>query len=219
MSVMPFLKMLVPRSNINETIKSQSTDAGDMLVAAGMAPYEEVTRRGNGFHCTATVATAAAVAIPTTDCGISIWNAAEDGGKSIVIDAVYAINAAGHGTALGQAGLMCIVGQTDVAKIGSAWLVARKNNGNGPAAGTVAVITAGATALDAVTGVAIGWIPVGTTGKISVTNLPGLILYADIGGRIIVPPARLFAVQVIGTYIEQTFYCGVEWHEDELEIG
>ena len=215
---MAFLKQLLQRGTSSTRIYAQGTDAGEMLVAAGMAEYEEITRDGHGYHCTATTATASAVAIPTRDCGIALWNGAEDGGKSIIIDAVYALNAVGHAV-LGQAGLMCIVGQTDVASVTSA-LIVRKNNGNGPATDSVAIVAAGgATAIDAVSGVAIGWIPVGAMARLTVISLPGVVLWAPIDGRIIVPPARVFGVNVISSNVENTFNCGIMWHEKQLTLG
>lgn len=213
---MPYLKKLASRITGLE-ISAQATAAGEALVTAGMAPYEETTRGGSGFHCTATTPTAAVVALPTTAAGISIWNADADDGKSIIIDAIYAINAVGHAV-LGQSGLICVVGQTDVAS-NSGTLVVRKNNGNGPAKGSIALVAPGSTALDAVTGVAIGWIPMGNSVNLSVVSLPGLILWAPVNGRIIVPPARLFGVNVISANVENTWNCGIMWHEKQLTLG
>lgn len=215
---MPFLKKLIQRGTTSTELSAQATDAGEALIAAGMAPFEETTRLGYGFHCTATTATASVVALPTRACGIALWNAAEDGGKSIIIDAVYAINAVGHAV-LGQCGLICVVGQTDVATVTSA-LIVRKNNGNGPGKDSIAIVAAGgATAIDAVTGVAIGWVPVGKMANLSVVSLPGVVLWAPIDGRIIVPPARAFGVNVISSNVENTFNCGVVWHEKQLTLG
>ena len=214
---MPFLDKLLQRGTTSTELSAQGTDAGERLVAAGMAPYEETTREGHHFHCTSTTATASVVALPTTAAGISIWNAAGDDGKSIIIDAIYAINIVGHGS-LGQFGLICVAGQTDVVT-NSGTLVVRKNNGNGPANDSIALVAPGATALDAVTGVAIGWIPMGTSEKQSVISLPGVVLWAPVNGRIIVPPARLFGVNVIGPNATNTFNIGVMWHEKELTLG
>ena len=216
---MPFLKKLIQRGTTSTELSAQATDAGEALVAASMAPYEETTRSGYHLHCTATTATAGVVALPTRAAGIAMWNSAEDDGKVIVIDAIYAIAATGHATALCTAALICVVGQTDVVEIART-LIPRKNNGNGPAYDAVANIAAGGgTVLDAVTGVAIGWIGIGPTHHFTVTNTPGVVLWADVGGRIIVPPARAFGVNVIASYIGPTWNCGIMWHEKQLTLG
>ncbi len=215
---MPFLQKLLKRGTTSTELEAQATDAGEALIAAGMAPYEETTRGGFGFHVTTTTATASVVAIPTRAAGIAMSNAAEDGDKSIIIDAVYAIQTAGH-TTLGQCGLICIVGSTDVALVANT-LTKRKNNGYGVAPNSVAYVAAGGgTVLDAVTGVAVGWIPVGKTANMSVISLPGMVLWGPIDGRIIVPPARLFGVNVISSNVENQFKIGIMWHEKQLTLG
>ena len=215
---MPFLKKLLQRGTTSTELSAQGNDAGELLVAAGMAEYEETSRSGLGMHVIATTATAAVVALPTRAAGIAMSNSAEDGGKSIIIDAIFAVNDTGHAV-LGQSGLICVVGQTDVAMVART-LIPRKNNGNGPAYNAVANIAAGGgTVLDTITGVAIGWMAVGTSVNLSVVSLPGLILWAPIDGRIIVPPARVFGVNVISANVENTWNCGIMWHEKQLTLG
>lgn len=205
-------------NRITETeISAEATAAGEALVVAGMAPYEETTRAGNSFHCTATAAVAAVVALPTTAAGIGLYNSASDGGKSIIIDALYAIQDTGHST-LGQNILIYVVGQTRVAAL-STPLVIRRNNGNGATNDSIAIIKAGGAILDSVTGVAIGWIGVGQTSNQSLVSLPGQSLWADLGGRIIVPPGRQFGLNVLSSNVENTWNCGIMWHEKQLTLG
>ena len=215
---MPFLKKLLQRGTTSSELSAQSTDAGEALVAPGKAKYEELTRQGKSFHVTATTPTVGVVALPTRAAGIALWNSAEDGGLSIVIDAIYAICCVGAGT-LGQYGMICVAGQTDVAAVART-LIPRKNNGNGPGYDSVANIAAGGnTVLDSVTGVAIGWIPFGDTANRTLTATPGAVLMAPVDGRIIVPPARAFGVNVMCDHVDNTFECGIMWHEVQLTNG
>lgn len=214
---MAFLNKLIQRGTTSTEISAQGTDAGEALVAAGMAPYEEITRQGKAYHVTSTTPTASVVALPTTTAGIGFWNSASDGGKSAIIDAIYAVNIVAHST-LGQACLIYVVGQTRVAALANAFVV-RKNNGNGPGADNVLLAATGGAVLDAVTGVAIGWVPCGNTANFSVVSLPGAVLYADVGGRIIVPPGRQFGINVLASNTQFTWNIGVMWHEKQLTLA
>ncbi len=198
-------------------VSAEATADGEALVAAGMAPYEETTRAGSAFHCTTTSATASVVALPTTTAGIGLFNSASDGGKSIIIDAIYAVCDTGHGV-LTQSCLICVTGQTRVAALATP-LVIRRNNGNGATNDSIAIIKAGGSILDGVTGVAIGWMGWGETVNQSVISLPGMVLWADVGGRLIVPPGRQFGVNVLASNVENTWNCGIMWHEKQLTLG
>ena len=146
-----------------------------------------------------------------------MYNSASDGGKSIIIDALFAVNIVGHGV-LTQSSLICVVGQTRVATL-TVPLVIRRNNGNGATNDSIAIIKAGGAILDSVTGVAIGWMGIGITSNQTVVSLPGQVLWADIGGRIIVPPGRQFGLNVMSSNVENTWNCGIMWHEKQLTLG
>ncbi len=214
---MAFLNMLLKRGTTSDEIAAEGTDAGDALVAAAMAPYEEITRSGKSYHVQSTTPTVSVVALPTTTAGIAFWNSADDNGVSAVIDYIWATNIVGHST-LGQAGLIYVVGQTDVVKLTNAFTV-RKNNGKGPGTDNMLLAATGGAVLDSVTGVAIGWVPCGQTSNHSVVSLPGAVLTADIGGRIIVPPGRQFGINVIASNTQFTWNIGVMWHEKQLTLG
>ena len=214
---MAFLKKLIQYGTTSTEISAQGTPNGEALNAPGVAPYEEVTRRGLSFHIITTTATASVVAPGTTTAAVGIFNTAADGGKSIILDALFAINKVGHAT-LGQSGLICVLGQTRVVALGGV-LVVRKNNGYGAGADTVADVKAGGAILDSVTGVAIGWIPVGPTVNMSVVSLPGCVLFAPINGRLIIPPGRQFGIDVMSSNVENTWLVGAMWHEAVLLLG
>ncbi len=213
---MAFLMKAINRRTGNE-ISVEATADGETLVAAAMSPYEEITRSGKAYHVQSTTPTNSVVALPTTTAGIAFWNSADDEGVSAIIDYIYAINIVGHST-LGQAALIYVVGQTNVAALTSAFTV-RKSNGKGPGSDNKLLGATGGAVLDSVTGVAIGWVPCGQTSNHSVVSLPGAVLTADIGGRIIVPPGRQFGINVIASNTQFTWNIGVMWHEKQLSLG
>jgi len=197
-------------------ISAQGSAAGDAMVAQGAASYEEITRAGLAFHCISATSTAAVVAIPTTASLFSIWNSADDGGKSIVIDAVFGF-ASDVGAAHEQSALIYVLGQTRVATNAGA-IVVRRNNGYGATNDSVAICD-DVTTLDAVTGVTIGWMPIGNSVNTAVVSLGGQALYAPVDGRLIVPPGRLFALHVISASVGGLWQVGAMWHEKQLTLG
>ncbi len=198
---------------------AKSTEGGDTLVALRGAKYEEVTRSGYAFHVITTTATASLIAVGTTTCAIGLCNTADDGGRSMIIDSVFAIKVT-QAAALSQESLFCVVGQTRVAALAGG-LVVRRNNGLGVTTDSVALATAGGNILDAVTGVAIGWIPVPGCKPVygMVNSLPGQCLWANVQGRLIVPPGRQFGVSVVSSEaVTGTWNVGVAWHEKQLKL-
>ena len=200
-------------------VEAEGNEAGALYVANESAFYEELNRQGNLFSVETTTPTAAVVALPTTTAGLGLYNPAADGGKSMIIDALYAINIVAH-TTLGQHCLIAVQGQTRVAALAGG-LVVRKLNGNGAAtsAPSIGTGTAGGAILDAVTGVAIGWRAVGESKNTSVISLPGVSLYAPVNGKMIVPPGRQLGINVLSSNVEFTWVIGAIWHEKQITLG
>ncbi len=194
----------------------EASQNGSAFVDFGAAPYEEIIRDGKAFSARSITAAAGCVAAPTTAAQISLFNTAPSGGKSAIIDAIFAVAIAAH-TTMGQSGLIYVLGQTAVASNAGA-LVIRKMNGTGPTSDSVCLAADSGTALDAVTGVAIGWLPAGPTSNAGVVSLPGVVLWCPIDGKIIVPPGHLFAVNVMTSNVENTFMAGIFWHEKLITL-
>ncbi len=195
----------------------RATEAGEALVAQGAAEYEEITRGGFAFHCENTTPTAAVIALPTTTAAIGFWNSAADGGKSMIVDALYAV-AMTDGAALPQSGIIYVLGQTRVVTLTSG-LTARRNNGYGATNDSVAVIAAGGAILDAVTGVAIGWQPAGSSVVAAVASLGGMGLWVAIDGRLIIPPGRQFGINILSSASGSTWNVGMMWHERQITLA
>jgi len=194
------------------------SEQGELLVALATSAYGETVRAGRAFEAHTTSAVAAVVAVPTTANLVSIWNGEPDDGKLFIIDRVWALMAASAATA-GQAGIIGCLGQTRVASLAVTALAVNALNGMG---GKDTRVVTSVAALDAVTGVAANWrVLPGQTGGIHVgaAATPGMFINAQVDGRIILPPGRLFAVHVFADAVGSTFTVGIEWHEKNCKLG
>jgi hypothetical protein len=191
----------------------------EQLVAAGAAPYREITRLGRTFYTGTTTAVASVVALPTTAVALALYNNDVDGGRSGVIDWVGAIGIVA-GAATGQSEIIANLGQTRAAAPADQGLAIKKANGMGAGTPDSKMRTiVGGTALDAVTGTAANWFPLGpAVGKPGAVAVPGSI-WVPVDGRIIVPPGRYFALHTFSDIVTDTFQVFVGWHEVQLMLG
>ena len=195
-------------------------DQGELLVAWGSQQYVESVRHGHAFRVSC-AAVASVTAVPTTATALLIWNNEPDGGRSFIIDRVTALFTA-NTAALPHAGIIANLGQQRAAaQVASGGVIYKQNGLNGALAGNVdskAIVVAGGT-LDAITGVAIGWFPLGDSINAAVTSLPGFQKSVEIGGRLIVPPGRSFGVHTLASVTSCSAVCGVEWTEAYLDLA
>lgn len=191
----------------------------EVLIAAGAAPYREITKIGRAFVVNTTTAIGAVVAIPTTAVLFALYNNEPDGGRSYVIDWVGAVNAASTAV-VAQAQLLGLIGQVRETAPTDGALVIKKANGMGNGNDTKARTILNATALPATTGLATNWFPLGpSVTKPSAVATPGYGLWQQVDGRVIVSPGRYFALHVIANVVGETFNGFVAWHEVQLTLG
>jgi len=192
----------------------------EQLMAVGAAMYQETVRPGRAFWIGNTAAVAGVVAIPTTAIMLALFNNAEDGGRSLVIDWVAASGVA-KTAAAGQQQMLGLIGQVrEAAPVNSA-LVAKKRNGlGGKGLDTVASSIIGGTALPALTGVAANWFPIGPAfGSPGAGATPGNGAYQRLDGDIIVAPGRYFAMHVLADVVGSTYLGYIGYHEKQLNLG
>lgn len=193
----------------------------ELLIAQGAAPYQEIVRAGLGVKVGTTTAVAGIVAIPTTAVAMGLYNADPDGGRSMVIDWVAAINAVSTAVAT-QAQMLALVGQVRETAPADGGLTFTKLNGNGstnkPNVNVLSILTA--TALPATTGLATNWFPVGQQMlKTGVAATPGYGGQTPIDGRIVVAPGRYFALHVLSSVVGETFNVFAGFHMKQLNLG
>ena len=202
-------------------IPLEATEAGEQLIAAGDARYADVTRAGSFIYRNST-AVAAVTGLPTTATNTAFRNSADDGGPSVIIDAIFALQIGNGAAAFGQWGMIYVMGQTRVASQAVDVLIPRKANGLGSTSGQVGTVVTqsiGGTALDAVTGVAIGWMPIGPSVETVVASLPGTQMWADVDGRLILPPGHIIGLHVLASQTTPTFIMGMMWHEKVIALA
>lgn len=191
----------------------------EVLIALGAAPWQETVRVGRSFFVNTTTAVASVVALPTTAVTLALYNNEPDGGRSYVIDWVGAINIVA-GAATGQSEIIANLGQVRAAVPTDAALAIKKMNGMG--GGNVdskARTIVGGTALDADTGQASRWFPLGpAVGKPGAVAV-GPSIWVPVDGRIICPPGRYFALHTFSDIVTDTFQVFVGWHEKQLTLA
>jgi hypothetical protein len=193
----------------------------ELLIALGATGMQEIVRVGRAFHTGTTVALAAVVAIPTTGVMLALWNSAEDGGRSLVIDWVAASGVA-KTAAAGQQQLLGLIGQVREAAPTDAALTIKKRNGlgsPGSARPDTKAITS-ITALPATTGLAANWCPIGPAfGSPGAGATPGHGAFQKVDGDFIVPPGRFFAMHVLADVVGSTYLGFIGYHEKQLALG
>ena len=191
----------------------------ELLVAAGAAPYSEIVRIGRAFFVNTTVAVASVVALPTTAITLALYNNEPDGGRSAIIDAVAAMNIVA-GAATGQSEIIANIGQVRAVAPTDAALAIKKCNGLGGGNADSKMRTIiGGTALDADTGQASRWFPLGQAAGKPGAVAVGPSIYVPVDGRIIVAPGRYFAIHTFSDIVTDTFQMFIFWHEKQLQLG
>ena len=77
----------------NEAERSVLTDRpGNVLMAQGLSPYAEMTRKGQGWSAMNTSALAALVVRPSTLANCTLFNNEPEGGLTYIIDRAFGFN-------------------------------------------------------------------------------------------------------------------------------
>jgi hypothetical protein len=198
----------------NGTIVSQGTAVGnqlaEQLVAFGLPPYTEMTRKGNGWATMSTSAVAGLVVRPSTVAALELWNGYNTGGPSLIIDRLFFFNLVSTNVIEGFSGWA----QVTAAKAApsSASLAVRGMSGK-PYGGSV-VNAVGTTVIDS------GWFPwTQAYNKGAGGVVPFGAVVANVEGRLIVPPGSSLCLHVVSSLVGQTFTQGASWYEETLTIA
>lgn len=191
--------------------RAEVTSRGDVFVAQGLPPYAEITRQGGGYSAMATAAVAALVVRPTTIAMATLFNSEGKGGKSLIIDRAFAHNLVGTANSVYSIWL-CLhpVGMTaptnDIT-------VRNSHSGRpGTVSGSVTLFDNGATVGND------GWFPWGGSEHTVTITTPGGVVYAEVAGRLIVPPQAGISLHVVADVVGATFTAGFSWYEKELVL-
>jgi len=205
---------------LNEEVELRLSGQAEQLSALATSPYQENVRMGRNFYVSNAIASpiAAVTAIPTTAVILALYNNEPDGGRSYVIDYVWAFNVAVTSVTIFHAGMIGCLGQVREAIPTNAAPVIKSSSGTGKLDTRARTIVSG-TALPATTGLATNWFPLGDSWVNSVVTLPGHAQIVNVDGRIIVPPGRYFATHVLSSITTHTYIMGIGWTEKNLMLG
>lgn len=187
----------------------------DLLVAQGMSPYAELTRQGDGWSFISVAAVAALVVRPSTTAAIVIWNGNTAGGKSYVVDRMFAHNLVSTAAEsfFGQWACLHPAGMTnpgeDIAASATNLTgnTGKRYNGN-------AVIGINETVIDN------GWYPWGNGKAVSASGvIPGSHDDVHVDGRLIIPPQGGLSLHVVGSLVGLTFTQGLSFYEVQLALN
>lgn len=204
----------------SEEVQLELSGQADQLHAQAAAPYSEISRQGRSFWINTAAQVASVIAMPTTAVAFAIYNNEPDGGRSYIINQVWAIFTASP-SILPQACLVACLGQVREAvpaDAKSATVVMKSYNGI-PSFDSRSRVILNGTALPATTGFAGNWFPVVDICNAAVTSLPGFQRVYNVDGRYIVPPGRYFAVHCVSAKIDVQAQYGISWTEKYLTLG
>ncbi len=186
-----------------------SNEFGEQIVAHGLPPYTEMTRKGRGWATMSVTAVAGLVVRPTGTCALELWNGNALGSYSLIIDRLFWFNLVSTAVAEAFSGWAQVT--SSKAAPSSASLVVRGNSGKAYQGAVVNAI--GTTVADS------GWFPWGNNfGLVSGFVTPLGAIEARVEGRLIVPPQCSLCLHVVSSLVGQTFTQGASWYEDVLTI-
>ena len=187
-------------------VRSNSED--ELFTAQGLPPYTELARRGLSWATMSTSAVAGLVVRPTVAAAFEIFNGYQAGGKSLIIDRIFAFQLVSTAVNNG-AGIWAMVTTPKAAVTSGSFVVSGMTGKtyDGP------VIAAAATVV-----VDVGWFPYGPQYIGTNAATPGGAWEALIEGRLIIPPKCSLALHVVSSIVGDTFTQGASWHEVQLPI-
>jgi len=188
---------------------------GDLSVAQGLPPAAELVRMGDSWA--ASIPTGSAfthvAAWPTTRAELLVKNSEPAGGKSYVLEAVWAANVA---TSIAAASAYTIVGQLvaqHVTDVTDNTAVLRQSLCGKSAYSGRARFAIANTAY----GVASQWQVLGPSPTSAAASI-GVAAYVDLRGLWIVPPDSIFLLNLVVGTATGTASIGLLWHEVELPL-
>ena len=196
------------RDGLGGSIETQADKFGNQYVIKGLPDYTYLVNSGVVWRAKS-AATACVIAVPTTASIFTLQNSAGDGGKSMVLIDLFAMNVVAEAT-LSQVHLIFVVNNARVANQTASVTPVNARARGGTYAGAGILAAPGANVVDT------GWFPVGNSATNALVSLPGLAVYARMDGLIVLPPGGLMGVSVMGPDVTNTFHVGATWAEVQL---
>lgn len=193
-------------------VTAAGNELAETLVAQGLPPYTEMSRKGNGWQVMSVVAVAGLVVRPSGTAALEIWNGNNTGGKSLIITRLFWFNLVSASVAQGFSGWAQVTAAKSAPSAGANVFV-RGNSGKAYAGSVIAAL--GTSVTDS------GWFPwaIGSTKPVEATVTPnGGAVSADIAGFLIVPPQCSLCLHAVAQTTASTFTQGAGFYEEQITI-
>lgn len=184
---------------------------GELLVVQAMPERSELVRMGNSYQGQMSSHIAPLAAVPTGTAALTLYNGEVAGGKSYLIEAIYAW----CDTSIAATTVLALFGMLNSTKqsnVQTGALVPKSLSGK-PAYGGKGTLTASATVTNE------GWLPIATSSPSSGTTTVGLSVYAPCEGLFIVPPGGAFSMHALAEAAAGDFFGGIVWHEVQIPLA
>lgn len=210
-------KTAVPTYGDSEGKAPAVNDRGELIVSNGLPDRAELTRLGRTFERAIPTGSAFThvAAWPTTRAELVLKNGEVAGGKSYILDAVWAANAA---TSITAASAYTMLGQivnshaTDVTDNTAVLTWNRAGVGTYSSLSKCAVN-------NTAYGIASKWSVLPVAQAAGAAASIGLAAYADLWGSWILPPGAIFLANLITGTATGTAIMGIVWHEVQLPLA
>ena len=187
---------------------------GSQLVVHALPTLARRVALGNSYWASTTTAATPVVAIPTTAALIGLWNGESANGKSYIIDSIFVVQTAVT-AAVQNVGILVNVALQPVLTA-LANTITPRNMASGYGYRGKGRVAVGIT-LDAASGIAANWMPMGSTPSPSNTLQIGTVVDYDVKGGIILPPFGQIALSALaGAATATSVQIGLRWHEAVL---
>ncbi len=201
------------------TVKSSEERAikvsqeGDLYIAQNLPPYTLATAAGRGWQAQATSAAAATTTIPTTTVLCTLYNGETGGGKSLVIDSLFA------NTEAWDAGnynmfffWICVHPEQTTPQ--TADITIKGLRGGDTNYGGKARFDVGATVVNDT------WYSRANSERTATGNVSGMAnIYHPVEGKIVIPPTCAFSIHVGTNDSNITVKAGISWYEVQLDLA
>ncbi len=197
----------------NEEVSAKATVNGSLVVAQNLPGFALLAAQGRGAWAQATAAVAGTTTIPTTTALGTLRNGEAGGGKSLVIDRIFA-NSENYDAGTHNFFFLWVVVHSLVGTLTEDITIHGLRSGNVVYGGS-AQFDVGETVVDD------GWFSVGNSVETNQGNAKGMSnIDYKMEGRIVLPPGGgSMSIHVGCNDSNLTFQVGVSWYEVQMDLG
>ena len=193
-------------------VSVKATVGGSLHIAQMLPPGALLTAQGDSWTVITTTAVAAIVDEPTVAALCTLYNGENGGGKSYVIDRIFAYQDISAAAASRWALWSCVhpvgtaLGANTITLKGSQRGVSNYGGNSRVAVGTTVTND--------------GWSPWSYALDVETTGiLGGSACSVDVLGLMVIPPSAAVSLHVVASSVDEDFCVGFHWHEVQLDLA